>query len=379
MENEEKGPLIASALSTICGFLVLINGLLTGINKGPIILSTSAVSSPEDIMNSTGPSWARVSFGFRGWAEGLGIPLVLIFASIILCCSIMLYMRPIQRKLLCMLIVLLSLVSIPFGGGFIVGSVLGVIGGAIGFEWPTPWRTTFFGKLLRAIRLDPTFYQGLNEDTHSLRHGAYAIILVSVLSGLGGGLYSFAVDNITSAKTLDVPFKTLLLGQPLLDLSVVSPAIASVGVAVLKWIVLSLLLYIIGLFVIGHRGNLEKTASAVAFAYTPIGLQFFIAFVLTSIPLATFTWPFFVILLTNAWMIISLITAIRQMSEISLGKSIGITSLAGAFYLLLDQEFFLKLDVPYSIKFFLQPEPIFLMAITCLVVTAMVFGVFERR
>jgi hypothetical protein len=379
MTTEEEKPLTASLLSLFGGILMLINGLLAGINKGPIILSTSPVSSPQEITSSTSPSWARVSFGFRGWAEGLWIPMTLMFASIVLYCSIMLYIRPTQRKTLCLLILLLSILGIPFGGGFIIGSILGVIGGAIGFEWPNPPGKTFFGKLLRALRLDPTLYRDIRQDPHALKYAAYAIIFVNILSGLGGGLYSFSVDKIVNAQSLDIPFKTLLLGEPLLDISILAPAIINIGMAVLKWITLSLLVYIVGILVIGQKATFEKIAAAVAFAYVPISLQLFMPFVLTSNPLLTFTWPFAVFVLTNAWVTLSLILAIRQVSEIPLWKSVGITSLTGAFYLLANQEFFMKLDIPYSIRFFLQPEPVFLTAVACLVIVATALGTFTRH
>lgn len=379
MTTEEEKISRASLLSLFAGILMLINGLLVGINKGPIILSTSSVSSPEEIMSSTAPSWARVSFGFRGWAEGLWIPLTLMFASIVLYCSVMLYIRPTQHKMLGSLILLFSILGIPFGGGFIIGSILGVIGGDIGFEWPTPPGKTFFGKLLRALRLDSTLYSDMRQDPHALTHAAYAIMFISILSGLGGGLYSFSVDRIVNAKSLDIPFKTLLLGEPLLDISILAPAIINIGVAVLKWITLSLFFYIVSTLVIGQKATFEKIAAAVAFAYVPISLQFFMPFVLTSSPLLTFTWPFAVAMLTNAWVTLSLVLAIRQVSGISLGKSIGTVSLTGAFYLLVNQEFFMKLDIPYSIKFFLQPEPVLLTVVACLVVLATVLGTFTRH
>jgi hypothetical protein len=254
-----------------------------------------------------------------------------------------------------------------------------VIGGAIGFEWPNPPGKTFFGKLLRALRLDHTLYRDIRQDPHALKYAAYAIIFVNILSALGGGLYSFSVDKIVNAQSLDIPFKTLLLGEPLLDISILAPAIINIGMAVLKWITLSLLVYIVGILVIGQKATFEKIAAAVAFAYVPISLQFFMPFVLTSNPLLTFTWPFAVFVLTNAWVTLSLILAIRQVSEIPLWKSVGITSLTGAFYLLANQEFFMKLDIPYSIRFFLQPEPVFLTAVACLVIVATALGTFTRH
>jgi hypothetical protein len=378
MEKEEK-PLIASILSLSSGILLLINELLVGINKGPIILSTFPVSSPEVVMNSTAPFWARISFGFSQWVEGPWIPVMLIFASIIISCSIMLYFKPIKRKTLCFLILLFSIISIPFGGGFIIGSILGVFGGAIGFEWPKPLGNTFFGKILQAAGLDSKFYESLKEDSFALKQAAYAIIFLNLLSGLGCGLYSFSVDKIVNAQSLNVPFRTLLLGEFPLNMDILTPAIINIGLAVLKWIALSLFLYIIGVQVHGRKATFDKIAAAVAFAYVPIGLQFFMPFVLTSRPHLTFTWPFVVFLITNVWMILALVVALRHVLEVSLEKSIGIISLAAAFYLPLNQLFLMRLDVPYSIKFFFQPEPIFLMVIACLVVLATLLGVFTKR
>jgi hypothetical protein len=170
-----------------------------------------------------------------------------------------------------------------------------------------------------------------------------------------------------------------MLGEPFLELSVLAPAVINVGIAVLKWITLSLVFYVLGVLVMEKRATFERIAVAIAFAYVPISLQFFMSFILTSRSYLTFTWPFAVFLLTNVWMILALFVGIRQVLEIPLWKSIGATSLAGAVYLLANQEFFMKLDIPYTIRFFLQPQPVFLLTVTCLVVFAALMGVFTKH
>ncbi len=375
----EEKPIFAFLSSLIGGALMFINGLLVGINKGPLILSTSSISSPQEIVNPTSPFWAKVSFGFRGWVEGPWTLVWLIFASIILYCSIKLYMEPLRRKILCFLILLLSILSISCGGGFIIGLVLAVIGGTIGFEWPTPPRETFLGKIIRAARLDTTLYRSFNENPHSLRHATYALILVNILSGLGGGLYAFSTEKIVNAQSLNPAFRILILGEAVLDMSILAPAVINIGLAMLKWITLSLILYLVCTLSLRGKTNLEKIATLVALAYVPVGLQFFTPFMLMSKPYLTLAWPFTIYLFTNLWMILVLIAAMQQVLETSFGKALGIVSLGGAFYLWINQTFFMTLDVPYSIKFFIQPEPVFLAMLACLVLLAMLFGVFKKR
>lgn len=371
-------PAPASSLTAIGGVLTLINVLLINISKGPLILSTSS-SSPQEIIDKAAPLWARVSFGIPGWIEGPWTIVWLIFAIIIIYCSMKLYMEPIRRKVLCPLIIILSIVSILCGGGFLIGSALAVIGGAVGFEWPSPLRETFFGKLIRTAKLDTTFYKSFNENPHSLRYATYTLIFVSILSGLGCGLYALTTETIVNAKSLDIPYRILMLGEVVSDISILSTAIINIILATLKWITLSVILYLVTTLSLGSKTNIERIGTAVAFAYVPVSLQFFMPFLLFSEPYLTFTWPLVVFAFTNLWMILILIVATREILETSLSKALGIVSLSGALYLWINQTFFMKANVPYSVKFFIQPEPVFLTILACLVVLAIFFGVFRRR
>jgi len=376
--TEEK-PSTVSMLSLIGGILMLVNALSIGINGGPIILSSFTISSPANIMDPNAPFWARVSFGFRGLAEGVWIPVWLISAIIVLYCSIMLYIKPIQRKIWGFLIILFSILSVVYGGGFIIGLILGVVGGAIGFEWPKSVKDTFFGKIIRAAKLDSTLYQNLKEDRTALKQAAYTIIFLNILSGLGCGFYSFITEKILKSGSLNIPFRALLLGEMFIDLPPFTPAIIYIGEAVLKWIILSILIYVVGVLLAGGKAKFDKVGAAVAFAYVPISLQFFMFFVLASKPHLAFTWPFAVVLLTNIWVVFVLIVAVKQTLEITLGKALGVVSLAGAIYLWVNQTFFMPLNIPYSIKFFFGPESLFLMVISFLVFLSALFGVFSKH
>jgi hypothetical protein len=47
----------------------------------------------------------------------------------------MLYRNPLQKKAWGIIVLVLSIISIVTGGGFIIGLILGVIGGALSLSW----------------------------------------------------------------------------------------------------------------------------------------------------------------------------------------------------------------------------------------------------
>ncbi|MFX0202705.1 MAG: DUF6114 domain-containing protein, partial [Candidatus Hodarchaeota archaeon] len=54
---------------------------------------------------------------------------------IVLLSAVMLYRNPMSKTTWGVLILIFSILSVVGGGGFLVGMILGIIGGALGLAW----------------------------------------------------------------------------------------------------------------------------------------------------------------------------------------------------------------------------------------------------
>jgi hypothetical protein len=374
----ENKPKEASLLGIIGGILIFVNGVVVGVNNDPFILSTSSVRSIEEILQSNSPFWGRLVFGIRGLVEGYWSLLWLVLAVIVIYFSVKLYLEPIKRRTFTPFIILFSVVSIACGGGFIVGMILATVGGAIGYQWPTSPKKTLFGNIISVFKLDHSVYEALRENP-LLQRAIHILLIVSFLSGLGCGSYALLTEKILNAQSLNLPFKVLLLGEMPLNISIFSPAIIGIGVAIIKWIILSLILYVVTIMSFRDKIDLEKIGTIVGFASAPLALQFFMPFFLTSTPYMTVIWPLALILVTNIWSVLTLLVGIREILDTSLGKALGIVCLSEAFYLWIDQKFFAVFDIPYNVRLLITPEPVVLFITTLLIVVAVLpLKVFKR-
>src|SRR4030042_1402707 len=137
--------------------------------------------------------------------------------------------------------------------------------GLVGVEWPKPLKETFAGKCLRALKLDSSLFKAVSNESKSLSQAAWLLIAVNVLSGLGFGIY-----NLTLTKTnnsFDAVFNVLLLGQVTFDISIFTYPLIYAGIAIMKWLILSLLIYVVGAKLLGIKREFNEVAPAVAFAY----------------------------------------------------------------------------------------------------------------
>ena len=118
MSSSEK-PTAAYALSLIAGVLILLNGAVIGFVPGLIAAIPGASAVP----------------GFVGgilWTVSI---VILVFGVIVLLSAVMLYQNPMRKTTWGVLILLFSILSIVGGGGFLVGTILGIIGGALALAW----------------------------------------------------------------------------------------------------------------------------------------------------------------------------------------------------------------------------------------------------
>jgi len=376
----EKKTTLASKLSLVAGILILINGLWIAANRAPIIFSSFPVDAVESLRGSDAPFWGRITFGLGGLVEGSLMPLWLVFAVVNLFSALMLYTKPTKHVLWGYLILVCSMLSIPIGGGFAIGLILGVFGGAMGVEWPNSPGKTFIGKLGRAARLDSKLFDMVAEESQALKQAAIVIILVNILRGLGNALYTYNAEIIINSLSPGVPFRILLLGEVSWDLwALVGSAINLIGIALVKWLILSGLIYLVGVKIAGKTAELDSITRVVAFAYAPICLQVFMPLILGSEPFLKFQWPLTIFFLTNIWMIIALVIGVKQSLDMPTGRTFGVVLLAGTFYWLISYMFINPtLEIP-TLQFTVEPVSSILMLVSVSGILATLLGVFSRR
>jgi hypothetical protein len=105
-------------LSLIGGIFILINGVLIAALGGIITAMSSAVPGMEGILGATGIVMAVV---------GLALGVLVIVGTVLM-------RNPAKAKMGAILVIVFSLISLVIGGGFLIGTILGVIGGALGLK-----------------------------------------------------------------------------------------------------------------------------------------------------------------------------------------------------------------------------------------------------
>ena len=367
-------------LSLVGAVLILANGLWIVVNGGPIVLSSYPALSITDI--SEDAFWVRISFGIKGLTGGIAALIWLIFGVGMLVSAIRIGTNPRSQKKLGLPIMAFSILTIPIGGGFILGSILGFVGGALGSEWPKPFGTTFLGRMIRAARLDSKLYRTVVEDPGSMRTAAIMIMLINLLSGLGNSLYTYNLSKIKTGTASEV--STILLDGIILwsNFSILT-ALGFIGIALVKWLVLTLAIYIVGVKIMGSSSSFDMIARSSAFAYVPVLLQVFMPVVFSKYdPFLSSTWPMSIFFLTNLWMIVSLVVAVRETLDVTTTKALGVVILGGTMYWLANNIFIIPtLELP-GIRLELalpQSLAVLLVLVTLAAVIAIFLGVFTRR
>ncbi len=120
-------PARAFLLSLTAGILILGNSALLGVAATwfPWVIPTL----PGSADNSTVPFASLTAVG-------------LICGVLVLLGAMMLRRRPVNRKVWGMMIVVFSIPSVITGGGFIIGFILGIIGGALAVRATKPATAT---------------------------------------------------------------------------------------------------------------------------------------------------------------------------------------------------------------------------------------------
>ncbi|MFN3621681.1 MAG: hypothetical protein ACK4TI_02205 [Nitrososphaerales archaeon] len=126
MSGEQK-PYTAFILTLAAGTLIFANGLVFGLSIQGLTEALEYVMTTRGVAGSVVLALGRFMFALS--VVGLVLGALTIFASL------MLYYRPAGSSGWGAAILVLSILSIFVGGGFLLGLILGVIGGSLALAW----------------------------------------------------------------------------------------------------------------------------------------------------------------------------------------------------------------------------------------------------
>jgi hypothetical protein len=375
--------------SVVASILMIINGLLVFASNGPLVIPISSfqvnatgtitANSTTPIMKTTA-FWGRIALGIPGLTSQLQTAFWLILAALILVFAAAVYRRPRGNKKYSLPIAILSLASLPIGGGFYVGAILGLIGSLAGYEWPKPFRETFIGKFLDAAALNSKLYAAIGENPNVIGQAALVVVLVGFLSGIGNGLYTYNADLIQKGG---IPAGNILLeGQVLWNQAAVVTAVGLIGMALIKWLILSLAIYWLGAKLTGFSSSYDKVARMVAFAYVPESLMLFLPVMFSNLPTLTFDWPMTLYIISRLWFFLALIIVISQAFEFSIPRALGVAIFSTAVYWVTYYLFIVPaLNVPgVRIQVTMPDSSLTILAILGIAgLISMLLGMFSRR
>jgi len=368
----------AFVLAIISSVLILLNGALIVMNNSPVIISSFPVASVDEVMTAR-VFWGRIVFGVPGLVENYLALIWLFFAAAMLIIAFLMFKRPKRLETYSFLIALFSLLCIPIGGGFYIGSILGFIGGILGMEGRKPFKETFLGRMISGITLDSKVYTSISENPTILRTATLVIIFVGILRGIGSGVYAYNLDLI---KKGGAPASQILLnGQVMLHSTSFITAASLIGVTVLEWLILSLVIYWIGVKLTGIAVEYDRVVRVLAFAFVPLGLLGFAPLLFSNEPTLSFNWPVELYLISRIWVFIALVAATAQTFDSSRRKALGIVIFGGLIYWIIDNMILIPtLRVPgVLITVSAESAPFILISLSAATLIATLFGVFTKR
>jgi hypothetical protein len=325
---------LAFILSFIGLIFIVVNGVWIGINNAPIIIATDASLTTVQTINNSTAFWGRISFGVKGAVEGFWTPFWFIFVVALCGCVIGIYRKPTRHHSLGIPIIVFSFLSLPIGGGFLVGMILSFIGGMLAIEWPKPFSQTIIGKMIRTARLDSKIFRQTFREQSDMKDGTIALLLTSIFMGFGNALYVFN-QNLIKTKTAEA-YNILLGGSLYLETITITTALSFIGIAFLRWLAISAIFYFIMVKLKGYELDFNKLGRAVMFAFTPLCLQGFLPVLFSNEPYLSLHWPLAILSLSTLWVILAFIAFIKSMFQIQIREALGVVILTGVLYFLLE-------------------------------------------
>lgn len=143
--SQHETPTTAFILSLVAGILMLIGGILTSVwfmNGG----YSNYTPGNDGMMGGSGMmgGFAGMMNGYESMMNGFGMPLGymtgfsivgLIAGIVVLIGAVMLNARPAERTTWGALIIAFSVISLLGMGGFWIGAIIGIAGGALALAW----------------------------------------------------------------------------------------------------------------------------------------------------------------------------------------------------------------------------------------------------
>jgi hypothetical protein len=133
METRKK-PLTPFILSLIGGILILLGGVTGSLW---FIFGNASFGGFGHMMSGFMDGWHGMmgSYGFStGFMTGLSL-IGLVSGTIVIIGAVMLNIRPAEHAMWGTVILVFSTISFVSMGGFFVGAILGIIGGAFAISW----------------------------------------------------------------------------------------------------------------------------------------------------------------------------------------------------------------------------------------------------
>lgn len=125
--GSQSGPSVAFILSLIGGILMLLSGVMFS------MWFMAGGNSPWGMMGGNWNMMGNWSFPF-GFMSGLSL-IALVAGAIVIVGAVMLNARPSEHMAWGVVILIFSIISLVGMGGFFMGALLGIAGGALALSW----------------------------------------------------------------------------------------------------------------------------------------------------------------------------------------------------------------------------------------------------
>jgi len=325
---------LAFRLSLLGSIIILLNGVWILLSGQPIVVSTDPAVSTFNSYNSTRYFWGRASFGVQGLTGFVWTPIWLLFAVLLLVFSAEIYRRPSRQKTLWIPMLIVSIFTLPIGGGFLIGFVLALVAALLAAEWPKPFRETFIGRIARAALWNSEAIGGLAEDASSTAKGVGSLIIAAFAGGLGSIVYAFNCNIIKTNP--DKAFRILFAGNLTADPTMLVSAVSLTGITLLRWIMLSSLIYLVAVKIKCVEIDFRKLALPIAVAFIPISLQAVLPIFFPNEPSLSINWPLTITVLSVALVAFAVTATVATLCQTGKREALGITLLGGTIFWLVD-------------------------------------------
>lgn len=362
-------------LCFIGSFLIFLNVAVIAYTSFPVMISSGQM--PLDNLSSK--PYYRISFGISYLLQGYIQILWLFLAVLNFALSTFIVLTP-ERPKGSVFVLASSTLLFLTGGGFIIGSILAIIGSISLIQRKQLKGEDFVQKILRTLRLDPSLFREVKEKEESHQQAMFIIIMISFLAGLGSGIYAYNANKILNS-IYDAK-RILLLGDVFFDVSIFGPALTNISLGIIKWITFSIIIYLVGSRITGIKTAFKTISIPMAYAHIPLALQVFLPAILSNEPILTTDWPIIVLLVTDLWFFLALIIAIKECFGVGMSKALGIAIFAGSLYWLLIYRLLLPSlfmnTPPPGIFINIQSNELIFLMVSASIIISYLLGTFKK-